>query len=273
MQGRRSSMEDSHVSILQLPHRTDTGLVGILDGHGGAAAASFIANKLPVTIERLGDFRPSTVQQSFLDLDKEYLLSDPLAATTGSTCCVAVLQPGAHACWSITMCSVGDSRALLLRKDGNFISLTEDHKPEIKEETLRIIRAGGRVTSHGSCCRVDGGLAMSRAFGDGQYKSRADLLPHQQKVIALPDVTTYTAFEGDTLLIACDGVWERLQDQDVARFAQKYLLMGSHPETAARGLIREALASGSGDNLSCLLVKFGSACGHSIFSSSLGLSL
>ena len=48
----------------------------------------------------------------------------------------------------------------------------------------RIQAAGGKVMDG----RVDGGLALSRAFGDYEYKMRSDLPPLRQKVSALPDV-------------------------------------------------------------------------------------
>ena len=39
-------------------------------------------------------------------------------------------------------------------------------------------------------CRVDGNLALSRAFGDYQYKDQKGLSPEQQAVTANPDITS-----------------------------------------------------------------------------------
>jgi serine/threonine protein phosphatase PrpC len=61
---------------------------------------------------------------------------------------------------------VGDSRALLITRGGMMKLLTQDHKPDNFEEAARIKAAGGG-TRFG---RVDGELAMSRSFGDFQYK-------------------------------------------------------------------------------------------------------
>ncbi len=58
--------------------------------------------------------------------------------------------------------NIGDSRAVLIRKSGECIALTEDHKPNATAEAERIRAAGGFVSSN----RVDGQLAMSRAIGD-----------------------------------------------------------------------------------------------------------
>ena len=50
------------------------------------------------------------------------------------------------------------------------IALSEDHKPDNIEEERRIDKAGHMVEDN----RVDGNLALSRAFGDFQYKDKKD---------------------------------------------------------------------------------------------------
>jgi len=73
--------------------------------------------------------------------------------------------------------NLGDSRTLLCR-DGRLGFQTRDHKPTLPQERQRIRNAGGYVIN----ARVDGGLAISRAFGDFDYKMRSDLSSLQQKV-------------------------------------------------------------------------------------------
>ena len=59
---------------------------------------------------------------------------------------------------------MGDSRVVLSEK-GVTIALSNDHKPENKEETEKV--AGGmRVKNN----RIKGKLAVSRAIGDYLYK-------------------------------------------------------------------------------------------------------
>ena len=57
--------------------------------------------------------------------------------------------------------NAGDSRAVLSRK-GEAVGLSEDHKPNVPEEEARINKANHFVSDD----RVDGNLALSRAFGD-----------------------------------------------------------------------------------------------------------
>lgn len=62
---------------------------------------------------------------------------------SGATATVSVLIGG-----RLTSAWVGDSRAVLGRLDGGTVrayNLTNDHKPDLPEETARIESAGGRV--------------------------------------------------------------------------------------------------------------------------------
>lgn len=98
---------------------------------------------------------------------------------SGSTCC-GILFDGHY----LFSANSGDSRAIMCSfspKSGIKISaLTTDHKPCLKEEQIRIKKAGGRVHAfHGASGEPLGpqrvwlmaedspGLAMSRSLGDG----------------------------------------------------------------------------------------------------------
>lgn len=69
--------------------------------------------------------------------------------------------------------NAGDSRSVLSRK-GQAIDLSADHKPENQEEEARIRKAGGYIQMG----RVNGGLNLSRSFGDFGYKKNTSLGYH-----------------------------------------------------------------------------------------------
>ena len=71
----------------------------------------------------------------------------------------------------IVCANAGDSRAVLF-SDNKVIPLSEDHKPDNAGEFSRIQAASHFVLD----ARVDGNLALSRAFGDFTYKNQ-DQLP------------------------------------------------------------------------------------------------
>ena len=79
--------------------------------------------------------------------------------------------------------NAGDSRGVLCR-DGKAVPLSEDHKPDNDDEKRRIEAASHFVEDS----RVDGNLALSRAFGDFQYKDQAKLAAEKQAVTSHPDL-------------------------------------------------------------------------------------
>lgn len=66
---------------------------------------------------------------------------------------------------TIFCANAGDSRGVLSR-DKKVVELSFDHKPDNEGEIKRIEAANHSVEDS----RVDGNLALSRAFGDFQYK-------------------------------------------------------------------------------------------------------
>ena len=155
---------------------------------------------------------------------------------SGCTCCL-IIHIGSH----IICANTGDSRAILVydhsnginKKDLNYLDvvpLSIDFKPEIPEETQRIVRAGGeveqmkdengeglgpyRVWAKG---KDYPGLAMSRSIGDLKGKSIG--------VIPDPGIIEYNLNNSSRYVIVCsDGVWEFLNNQTVMNMGKKFYL-------------------------------------------------
>lgn len=72
--------------------------------------------------------------------------------------------------------------------------------------------------------RVDGNLALSRAFGDFGYKDRKQKSAAEQAVTANPDFEVVTRNDDDRFIIcACDGIWDCLTNEDAAELMAKKL--------------------------------------------------
>lgn len=97
----------------------------------------------------------------------------------------------------------GDSRSVLSR-DGVALNLSNDHKPESPEEEARVTNAGGKIVMG----RVNGGLNLTRSFGDFDYKKNPDLSYDKQMITCKPDIVAYGREEKDQfILCGCDGIW------------------------------------------------------------------
>ena len=80
-----------------------------------------------------------------------------------------------------------------------------DHKPDLKEEKLRIEKAGGFIEEN----RVKGILNLSRSIGDLEYKNDSSLAIKDQMIIPIPEVTKFELNDDSQFLIlACDGIWD-----------------------------------------------------------------
>lgn len=256
MRGWRDAMEDEHIAeMLPSSTFPDAALFAVLDGHGGKEVSSLAAHLLIKQVQRCARARLASSADSCGDATKaskggsnggtaacSHLLEEALEealprldaqlrggswglgnllpgpfhpfAACGSTACVAAVDFRNRV---VVVANVGDSRALLIR-NGKALPLSEDHKPENAKERNRIQAAGGRVLKIGPCHRVDGTLNLSRALGDFHLKSNSSLPPESQKVVAVPDFTRTNFLGGpqELLVVACDGLFERCSNQDVA---------------------------------------------------------
>jgi hypothetical protein len=95
--------------------------------------------------------------------------------------------------------------------------------------------------------RVNRVLAVSRAFGNRTLRSviRPDAEVMQR------DLT-----KGDEYLVmASDGLWDVLKNKDVADMCAAYNRMHNSAQKLADELVRAALARGSMDNVTCIVVR------------------
>lgn len=117
--------------------------------------------------------------------------------------------------------NAGDSRCIMSQRRGTLRELSEDHKPELPAERDRILAAGGYVTAG----RVNGNLNLTRCIGDHNYK-KPDL-PHAKQIIScVPDVCVVDLEEAepDFVVLACDGIWDVMDNENVINYVRKRLL-------------------------------------------------
>lgn len=311
--GHRQSMEDScalvqHLNVPKLSRRglAPQSFFGVFDGHGGPYASIYLAQYLHVNVaealaevapdllaifneqgedkaaeggegaeggeegtetrrakDRMDDIVEQALKRAFLKTDDDFITTSE-HAQNGSTSTTALIIGQRLYC-----ANVGDSRTILCR---NFqaVPLSRDHKPTVEEEAKRIKDAGGFVINN----RVMGELAVSRAFGDAEFKrgiqaiieEEGGKLPtgqdgeeknwDQPLVIAEPEVNATTITEDDQfLLLACDGLFDVYTSEDVVKIVKENLEAHGDPQRTCQELTRGAIYDrNSRDNVSVILI-------------------
>ena len=121
--------------------------------------------------------------------------------------------------------------------------MSEDHKPSAAGEIARIEKAGGFVNVNG---RINGNLNLSRSLGDMKYKQVGDLMPSEQMITAEPDITTTELRPDDKFfVIACDGVWDVLENQEICDFVSERMYPTDQPVQFATSGATAAFSGGS----------------------------
>lgn len=211
-QGWRVSQEDNHSMMLDLPGEHKAAFFAVFDGHGSARVSKHASEDLwrhLVENENYlkGNYKEA-LEQAFLTFDHEVNESynAQLAGTTAV--CLLIVED------KIYCANIGDSRAVACI-NCECVPLSYDHKPENPQELKRILAAGGYVLGN----RVNGNLALSRAFGDFHYKGNDSLPADQQIVSPFPDVKTIDLTDDvDFIVLACDGIWDVLSSEEVVEF-------------------------------------------------------
>ncbi|KAK1301865.1 putative protein phosphatase 2C 8 [Acorus calamus] len=270
--GRRREMEDAVAVRPALigesqPAAEVYDFFGVYDGHGGDMVARACRERLHVALATEVEKRRwcssaavaaeeeegwrEAIGACFAKVDEEVLLIGTTeeaaeGRTVGSTAVVAVV--GAR---RIVVGNCGDSRAVLSR-GGAAVPLSRDHKPNRPDELERVEAAGGRVINWDGH-RILGVLATSRSIGDHYFKPYVTCEPE----VTVTDRTIHDEF----LILASDGLWDVVSNEVACVVARRCLTRhpalskGVAASEAATVLVELAMARGSGDNISVVVVE------------------
>jgi len=211
MHGWRETMEDAHSIHLTLKKHDNTGFFGIFDGHSGSACSKYVAEQLYINVDDLVQdlTDENTLRKVVMQTDQDFLDSEQFRNKDDGSAGIFTLASYDEITqkYKLINANIGDSRTVLARKSGSeyeTIACTQDHKPTNDGERKRIEAAGGSV----QLARVDGQLALSRAFGDRMLKHPMSLSPEDRKVTSNPEILIEDASKDDFLFLACDGIYE-----------------------------------------------------------------
>ncbi|CAK9154833.1 unnamed protein product [Ilex paraguariensis] len=235
------AMEDCLVSEFKHVDDNDLGLFAIFDGHMGHDVANYLKLHLFENILKEHDFwldTESAIRRAYQKTDKDILEQSFHLGKGGSTAVTAILINGQK----LVVANVGDSRAVICKK-GVAKQLSVDHEPS--KEKHMIESKGGFVSNlPGDVPRVDGQLAVARAFGDKSLKRHLSSEPDVIMEMVNDDV--------EFIILASDGLWKVMSNQE----AVDSIRNAKDAQSAAKRLTEEAVLRKSRDDISCIVVRF-----------------
>jgi len=242
--GRKSSNEDRIAVISNF--EDSEGFFGIYDGHAGQQCSEFISVEIPRCLsDMMVQFEPAeALINTYTNVDKNWLsLAKDGNLKDGSTAISVLIKNGTLYC-----ANTGDCRAIMYANN-QIIQLSEDHKPDNPKELERINSHGGVVIGG----RVQGQIAVSRAFGDIDYKDIDTL--EEKWITCTPDIKEYELnAEVEFIVIACDGLWDVLNNEETVEFVKQQLNNNIPHDKIAENLVQEAFELKSQDNISAVLI-------------------
>ncbi len=281
-QGYRIAMED-HVDV----KKADNGLwLAIYDGHGGDACAQYLKDSLLNNLSLLDHISSERVTETFIETERnfrKYLKDESIKdledlkgtskealerafhqspseepkidslyirtpkSNSGSCATVAHINNNI-----LTVANSGDCVALLVFEDGTFSTLSDLHRPKLLEhyetdfESQRIYAAGLSVQE----CRVNGELAVSRSFGDFEYKGFAKD-EYSQAVTCVPFVCQIPLRSNDKYLVLFSDGLESVEPREIAD-----IVSSSNDDETKLKLLIEKSYKDTRDNVSIILYSF-----------------
>ncbi|XP_059661494.1 probable protein phosphatase 2C 39 [Cornus florida] len=234
-------MEDYVVAQFKQVGDHELGLFAIFDGHLSHDVPDYLSSHLFENILKEPDFWNETehaIRKAYRLTDTNILDKAVELGKGGSTAVTAILID----CQKLVVANVGDSRAVIC-KNGVAKQLSVDHEPS--KERKNIENRGGFVSNFpGDVPRVDGQLAVARAFGDKSLKEHLSSEPDVSSELIDDDV--------EFIILASDGIWKVLSNQEAVDCIKNV----KDARSAAKHLNEEALARNSTDDISCIVVRF-----------------
>ncbi|XP_047156842.1 probable protein phosphatase 2C 39 [Vigna umbellata] len=235
------AMEDYVVAQFKQVDNNELGLFAIFDGHSGQSVPDYLKTHLFDNILKEPNFwtEPAdAVKRAYSITDSTILDKSGELGRGGSTAVTAILIN----CQKLVVANIGDSRAVLCQ-NGQAKQLSVDHEPSVESEDIK--NRGGFVSNFpGDVPRVDGQLAVSRAFGDKSLKVHLSSEPHV--------IVELIGDDAEFVILASDGLWKVMTNQEAVDAIRDV----KDARSAAKILTEEARNRKSSDDISCVVVKF-----------------
>lgn len=229
----------------------------IFDGHGGFLTKNHVVDyceahlheRLAVAlsgIQSVDDIKQCIVQ-TFIDFDTEMYQN----TLSNGAVCTLVLYNDTH----IYQVNLGDSRSIAFTQSDtsyHIVSITEDHNSQTTGESERVTEAGGVMFMN----RVNGVLAITRAFGDFEFKhmKTTQYSPTQGPISAQPDIIVHARDTIQHIIMSSDAPYED-EAYTVRTLLELYKFCSTNPDLHARAQAMTKIIAGQvTDDTSMILV-------------------
>ncbi|PKI56271.1 hypothetical protein CRG98_023290 [Punica granatum] len=235
------AMEDYVVAQFKQVDDNELGLFAIFDGHLSHEVPNYLCSHLFDNIIKEPGFwlePEKAIHRAYRITDTNILEKAADLGKGGSTAVTAILIN----CHKLIVANVGDSRAVISKR-GAAKQLSIDHDPNVERQSIE--NRGGFVSNFpGDVPRVDGQLAVARAFGDKSLKEHLSSEPD----VAVEEIDDDT----ELIILASDGLWKVMSNQEAIDLVKNI----KDAKSAAKHLAEEALSRESKDDISCIVVRF-----------------
>lgn len=236
-------MEDGHREMIDIMGDPKQAFFAVIDGHGGCAAAEYVAENLGINImkelQHVGEDQvhhlEQAIRQGYSVTDKAFLSQ---GVSSGACAASVLLKDG-----ELHVANVGDCRAVLSKK-GVAHMLTKDHRLSSEDERFRIENTGGFVQHcRNGVWRLQGSLSVSRAIGDQHLKEWVISEPEIKKIRLTSDC--------EFLVVASDGLWDKVEDQE----AVNVVLRENDSLKSCKKLVNMSSSRGSMDDITVMVIN------------------
>lgn len=241
--GRREVMEDGYGIMIDILGDAKQAFFAVIDGHGGRAAANYVAENLGKNIvkglQNVGCKEDGQLEEAirggYLVTDREFLSQ---GVSSGACAASVLLKDG-----ELHVANVGDCRVVLSR-NGVADVLTIDHRVSREDERLRIENSGGFLHCRNGIWRVHGSLAVSRAIGDQHLKEWIISEPEIKRVPLTSDC--------QFLIMASDGLWDKVNEQEAVNVILKD---NNNSVESCKKLVDMSFGRGNMDDITVMVIN------------------
>eukprot|EP01119_Soliformovum_irregulare_P002637 TRINITY_DN1288_c0_g1_i1.p1 TRINITY_DN1288_c0_g1~~TRINITY_DN1288_c0_g1_i1.p1 ORF type:complete len:289 (-),score=76.24 TRINITY_DN1288_c0_g1_i1:39-905(-) len=257
-QGSRDHQEDAFSIEENLLETKGTALYAVYDGHGGEAYSQHASSRLPQILYSSPAFQSGNyvgaLNDAFFRENMEMKEIFEHQLLRGGSTATVVLMVGEV----LYVSNVGDSRSVLARavpRGYEPIRMSRDHNFDDEAEKQRVEANGGLVQADRVIAQGHA-INMSRALGDFEFKQPFNHAAGDW-ISARPTINSIRLSpEHEFLVVASDGLWVKLEDNEVVAIIGSMKKKGMSPGAIAKQMAADIASTVGSDNITIIIIFF-----------------